>query len=781
MWQRFSLFAAAATFGFASQVLAAIPSDGLAGYWTLDEGAGTTAQDTSGNGNNGNLADGPNNPVWTNSGYSGNGLSFDGNDQVAVATLNSGSFPASGTLSFWIKADFNQSTKNIFDGWTARNHIFIRTVSSTSSCPNGPGVQVAFQDSGSAYRFAKSICGLPSNKWTNLAVSWDTVNHVGYVYVNGVVTYSAAISGNSWLPNEQSFIFGSSIWGFFGNLDDIRLYNRVLSAAEMFDIYTSGDSGTSANESWYSRPAGACTFSGNGKSYGCASGPGTTGAFSGNANIAWVPVSGVDDGDTLYVCGEHVSDGLAIPSGASGSADSRISVSFDCPSDHGSIRMISDMTAATNPASWTNESSNVWYLSTASYGDNSPKRVWIDGTEKVPAQANADLGVSYNGGPASHWWFDPVSRRLYYYSPTNPAGTFSRMESLVQRIYGCAGSALCLADQTVNYIDIINPKLYGGGIFTVNNRGGDRIRIYGTVPDDSACTISLNHTLVVIQDDSDTGTGDPAQFNEVHDCTVDTAYPSYFDGYASTSLSGDGISVRRSSNNHIYSNTVKNTGHTGIYITSTYVASPTTPADNNVVEDNVLRMDSNIRIYGRAVGTDGTLTAPARGNIFRGNMIDGWTVRSQINGTNTQVVNNTFKNQRPDPVNFPSRSDMLSIQGYSGASEGHIIADNVFINSPYGPCISLIHNDGDSPKRNITFSNNILQDCYDELYGTHGALYIQDTVSIQSNAFQDNRIYNSDGAHPPVSYRGTAYSVSDFQTACSNGDVCTGNTGNPLP
>ncbi len=42
-------------FLWAGQAFASAPTDGLVGYWPMDEGSGTITHDTSGNGNNGTI------------------------------------------------------------------------------------------------------------------------------------------------------------------------------------------------------------------------------------------------------------------------------------------------------------------------------------------------------------------------------------------------------------------------------------------------------------------------------------------------------------------------------------------------------------------------------------------------------------------------------------------------------------------------------------------------------------------------------------------------------
>lgn len=92
--------------------------------------------------------------------------------------------------------------------------------------------------------------------------------------------------------------------------------------------------GTAVPQAWFVRPASICPMNGDGLGYECAATTGAHGAFSGLSNILWTAITGVDDGDTLYVCGSH-TDQLA-PTG-SGAPSARIVISGDCPGERGSI------------------------------------------------------------------------------------------------------------------------------------------------------------------------------------------------------------------------------------------------------------------------------------------------------------------------------------------------------------------------------------------------------------------------------------------------------------
>src|SRR3989344_4445776 len=61
---------------------AVAPTNGLIGYWNFDEGSGTIAEDSSGNGNTGTLVNGS---TWTTGKVGSGAVSFDGvNDEVTM-------------------------------------------------------------------------------------------------------------------------------------------------------------------------------------------------------------------------------------------------------------------------------------------------------------------------------------------------------------------------------------------------------------------------------------------------------------------------------------------------------------------------------------------------------------------------------------------------------------------------------------------------------------------------------------------------------------------------
>ena len=100
-----------------AEASASFTSD-LVAYWKFDEGTGTTAADSSGNGNTGTLMNGP---LWT-AGIAGNALYFDGiDDNVTVLDSNSLDLSSSFTLSAWVNP---ASTFTDFRSILAKNYKY---------------------------------------------------------------------------------------------------------------------------------------------------------------------------------------------------------------------------------------------------------------------------------------------------------------------------------------------------------------------------------------------------------------------------------------------------------------------------------------------------------------------------------------------------------------------------------------------------------------------------------------------------------------------------------
>ncbi len=89
---------------------------------------------------------------------------------------------------------------------------------------------------------------MPLNQWSHIATTYDGVNHK--LFVNGAQVAAIARSGSLATSANSLSIGANTPWGeyFSGLIDEVRIYNRALSASEissdMNTAITSGPTGT---------------------------------------------------------------------------------------------------------------------------------------------------------------------------------------------------------------------------------------------------------------------------------------------------------------------------------------------------------------------------------------------------------------------------------------------------------------------------------------------------------------------------------------------------------
>jgi len=194
----------------------------------MNEGTGTTAADSSGNGNTGTL---PNGGTWA-SGIASNAVVLDGvNDYVSIgdsATLENN---ATFTFAGWINADQFFSAR---DNYLMYKDKVLRWgfLSSTS---RQPSVDIGSGSGNPGWQGAStSTTQINSNEWTHLAVTYT--NSTLKFYVNGLLTDTISKTYTMG-SNNKAYSISTSAQAFDGKLDDVRYYNRALSDSEIGQVY----------------------------------------------------------------------------------------------------------------------------------------------------------------------------------------------------------------------------------------------------------------------------------------------------------------------------------------------------------------------------------------------------------------------------------------------------------------------------------------------------------------------------------------------------------------
>ena len=224
------------TFGSTTSSVAQIDvngslTEGLVAWWKFDETAGDVAYDSSGNGNDGNLTNGP---TWSE-GKIGGALSFDGTNDM-VRTNLSGSYNEDFTWSAWIKTTDTQGGVLGLSGdtWEVGGASFYIYQGSPKVDVHSVGAKLG-------------NFNLSSNTWTHYLLtvkdSGGTVDPVR-IFVNGLIEIDSTL--NWFTYNGQNFnlrIAHVPTHGEYyeGLIDDVRIYDRVLSTVEVKALYELGE------------------------------------------------------------------------------------------------------------------------------------------------------------------------------------------------------------------------------------------------------------------------------------------------------------------------------------------------------------------------------------------------------------------------------------------------------------------------------------------------------------------------------------------------------------
>jgi glucose/arabinose dehydrogenase/fibronectin type 3 domain-containing protein len=212
------------------------PPTGLVGAWAFNESAGTTAADSSGSGNPGTLVSGA---TWSTQGRYGGALSFNGtNGLVRVADSASLDLTSAMTLSAWIRPAATQSgwrtiMQKQSDAW------FLNAGSGAGALrPAGGGTF------GGSTPYIAGPTASPVGAWTHVALTYDGTTL--RLFVNGTQVTTRATTGVIQTTASPLWIGGNQPYGeyFNGLIDEVRVYNRALTATEISADMSSPISGS---------------------------------------------------------------------------------------------------------------------------------------------------------------------------------------------------------------------------------------------------------------------------------------------------------------------------------------------------------------------------------------------------------------------------------------------------------------------------------------------------------------------------------------------------------
>jgi hypothetical protein len=224
-------------------------SNGLVGYWPFDENQGAVTTDVSQFHQDATFSGDTN---WT-VGAIGSALHFDGTLDYAsfqAAALGFASGTSSFSLSYWLSPASLTNAANDVRAFeiaycVGGSYIFARIL------PDGTAGAVVYDDIGHNANTDSLPGALQIGRWTHVAHVIDRGAALGQTYIDGMPSGAASslsvLTGRIDCSVADKSSFGGWAYGtnfeYAGDLDDVRIYDRVLSASELQQLATLTSSG----------------------------------------------------------------------------------------------------------------------------------------------------------------------------------------------------------------------------------------------------------------------------------------------------------------------------------------------------------------------------------------------------------------------------------------------------------------------------------------------------------------------------------------------------------
>jgi hypothetical protein len=212
--------------------------DGLVLYLPFQEGTGRKTWDFSGRGNHGNLVNGP---TWV-VGKHGWALDFDGTDDYVVVDGNDYDIDSDTTWEAWIKitwslasddsveivskygnTEFNYQKVFAFDLFGSRLRLYLRHQDGSND--SNPDI------------ISNQMVG--DGNWHHVVATYEITTGDANLYIDGSLDISETLdSGEIIIGTENLYVGVGNFYGGFTNyfngiIDEVRIYNRALSADEI--------------------------------------------------------------------------------------------------------------------------------------------------------------------------------------------------------------------------------------------------------------------------------------------------------------------------------------------------------------------------------------------------------------------------------------------------------------------------------------------------------------------------------------------------------------------
>lgn len=221
------------------------PADSsLVGHWRLNESSGTSAADSSGSGYTGTLV---NTPTWeTTGGQIAGDLDFNGTTQyVTMGDVLDWGATSDFSISFWVNRDTTAGVDTVL---AKKNSTAAATIGYLILIENVTNKVKLYMSDGTDQYTVTSSTSIDTTGWYHVVAVWDddTAANIEF-YINGVddgaAKGGAVLANVGTVTNAVPLVLAAEsdfASHHDGKLDDVRIYNRVLTAAEISALFHGG-------------------------------------------------------------------------------------------------------------------------------------------------------------------------------------------------------------------------------------------------------------------------------------------------------------------------------------------------------------------------------------------------------------------------------------------------------------------------------------------------------------------------------------------------------------
>ncbi|RLI18688.1 hypothetical protein DRO49_01955 [Candidatus Bathyarchaeota archaeon] len=217
-------------------------AEGCVGLWHLDEGEGSVAHDSGGYGHDGSI----NGATWVEGRY-GKALSFDGDDTVDCGDIDEVDGVSELSVEVWVRVPVDADGTREF---IRKDGVFAHGFGWTAYRPR---FWVYFTDIG--WQNSGDGPEINDDRWHHIVGVYD--GQYIRLYVDGEERSSLNVGSHPVASNSAHVHIGSlsGIGEFMiGEIDEVALYSRALSAEEIWEHYSKGPAPVNISKTYISTP-----------------------------------------------------------------------------------------------------------------------------------------------------------------------------------------------------------------------------------------------------------------------------------------------------------------------------------------------------------------------------------------------------------------------------------------------------------------------------------------------------------------------------------------------